>query len=364
MLRALFVLSLILILSVNVKSQYYIEGQIKDTNGIENQYAYLSVVDGWNDFHKIEEQYIIQSKKIDSLGAFRFEGNELSKSKSFFRIHFGPQSNPNLIIGYPRNYFYFILGNQDSISLEIKSISFALITALQSTIAENDDLQDLSVKIDSFRTMAFRASMPTEFQKDTVSINLASSKFDQKGGVIWENRLAIINTKKQNQLARYISEYNNPLLNLYALYSGSFDFKKHSALFTKVATYLRALNVDKKYAHSLDEYIAASSYKDTSKENRILKYTLLLSGTINLIFLLLFLLHKRQKYLAKNKKKSSFSNLTSKEMQIVKLICGHKTNKEIATHLAISTATVKTHINNIYRKLDINSRQELIAQFV
>ncbi len=51
--------------------------------------------------------------------------------------------------------------------------------------------------------------------------------------------------------------------------------------------------------------------------------------------------------------------LTQQEKRIVGLIKSSKTNKEIAIDLSISPSTVKTHINNIYKKLDINSRDEL-----
>jgi len=51
-------------------------------------------------------------------------------------------------------------------------------------------------------------------------------------------------------------------------------------------------------------------------------------------------------------------SLTSKERQILDLIGQHLTNKEIAKELHVSDSTVKTHINNIYRKTGITSRKE------
>jgi DNA-binding CsgD family transcriptional regulator len=40
-----------------------------------------------------------------------------------------------------------------------------------------------------------------------------------------------------------------------------------------------------------------------------------------------------------------------------------KSNKEIASELFISHNTVKTHINNIYKKLAISNREELNSFF-
>ena len=40
-----------------------------------------------------------------------------------------------------------------------------------------------------------------------------------------------------------------------------------------------------------------------------------------------------------------------------------KSNKEIASELFISLSTVKTHINNLYKKLDVSSRDDLKSLF-
>ncbi len=54
----------------------------------------------------------------------------------------------------------------------------------------------------------------------------------------------------------------------------------------------------------------------------------------------------------------------SKQEKIIKnLIISGKSNKEIANELYISLNTVKTHITNIYHKLNISNRKELILNF-
>ncbi len=53
--------------------------------------------------------------------------------------------------------------------------------------------------------------------------------------------------------------------------------------------------------------------------------------------------------------------LTSREREIVELLCAGLSKKEIAGKLFISNGTVVTHTKNIYRKLEINKFAELLV---
>lgn len=57
------------------------------------------------------------------------------------------------------------------------------------------------------------------------------------------------------------------------------------------------------------------------------------------------------------------NNLTKRELEIILLICKGKKQNEIASQLFISLETTKVHIRNIYRKLEINSSQELMILY-
>jgi DNA-binding CsgD family transcriptional regulator len=52
-------------------------------------------------------------------------------------------------------------------------------------------------------------------------------------------------------------------------------------------------------------------------------------------------------------------SLTQQENKILDLILQDKTNKEIASAMFVSVSTVKTHINNLYKKLQVASRDEV-----
>lgn len=51
--------------------------------------------------------------------------------------------------------------------------------------------------------------------------------------------------------------------------------------------------------------------------------------------------------------------LTERQKEVCGLIICGKTNKEIMTELFIEQSTLKSHINQIYKKLNIKSRREL-----
>ena len=52
--------------------------------------------------------------------------------------------------------------------------------------------------------------------------------------------------------------------------------------------------------------------------------------------------------------------LTARELQIVGLIVAGASNKDIAFRLQVSDGTAKVHLNNIFRKLAVGSRAQLI----
>ena len=51
-------------------------------------------------------------------------------------------------------------------------------------------------------------------------------------------------------------------------------------------------------------------------------------------------------------------DLTSRELDVLRLIVAGKSNKEIGNQLHISEATVKTHINNLLGKLGVSDRTQ------
>ena len=60
---------------------------------------------------------------------------------------------------------------------------------------------------------------------------------------------------------------------------------------------------------------------------------------------------------------ASFYNLTVREQEICKLILSNLSDDDIASALYISKPTVRFHVSNIFKKLDIKSRNEIKRLF-
>jgi DNA-binding NarL/FixJ family response regulator len=56
--------------------------------------------------------------------------------------------------------------------------------------------------------------------------------------------------------------------------------------------------------------------------------------------------------------------LSAREMEILALLAEGCPNKEIASRLFISAATVRTHLMHIYEKLHVRCRTEAAAKFL
>ena len=62
------------------------------------------------------------------------------------------------------------------------------------------------------------------------------------------------------------------------------------------------------------------------------------------------------------RKETTSSDLTSREKEVLKKLCEGSSYKIIADDLFIDLNTVKFHIRNIYRKLEVHSKGEAIAK--
>ncbi len=301
-------------------AQYLIEGKV-DSNSIY-KYASLDIINDWDAFQSVSDELVIKTVPIHTDGTYIFQGNELSDKDGFYRVRYS-ESNVGVSIDYyDRNFSTFIFSNDDTIQVE--NISF---------ISNRQDNQLLKKYIEKNFLIIKNSSIDdTELQ----------------------NKMLL--SKHQDYCKTEINNSDHGLLNVYNLFSGSFELKEDADLFKKVQAELNSQKYRSQYHDSLSKHVYLHRYESESNQAMWLKGLLLLSVIANVV--LCFFLFKWRRSQTKSKASSRLTALTNKELEVLQLIKDKKTNKQIASTLFVSEATIKTHINNIYRKLNVNSRQE------
>jgi two-component system, NarL family, response regulator LiaR len=63
-------------------------------------------------------------------------------------------------------------------------------------------------------------------------------------------------------------------------------------------------------------------------------------------------------------RKEQVITLTGREVEVLRCLTRGRQYKEIADELGVTIETVRQHIKNIYRKLNVNSRIEAVVKFL
>lgn len=71
------------------------------------------------------------------------------------------------------------------------------------------------------------------------------------------------------------------------------------------------------------------------------------------------IIHQPKKFIL-NQTELNRLNLTNREYQILKLIVQGHSNSDIAEQLFLSISTIKTHVSNLYTKMNVKSRIQAI----
>ena len=112
------------------------------------------------------------------------------------------------------------------------------------------------------------------------------------------------------------------------------------------------------------------SFKFTSNETKWIwasyPYIAVLIAGFSLVFIIIWLRIEKKKIqvvinsiLDKSDKTEKIDLLTNRQQQVLELILQNKTNKQISEELFIELSTLKTHINKIYKTLNIKSRKDV-----
>ncbi len=340
-----FLIILIVLCSTKQYAQFQFSGEVNSE--FINSTVYLNSIDNYKQNELFLTETIIQETVVDSLGFFSFEGNFLSEENKFYKIYIDKCldniTDYNHLLNHcvDSNYIVFIANNQDTIHLPLNDLE-QLFCSFQYSRKQNTALQ----KIDSVQ--------------ETLLVHLQDSKSDQQRKIIYTNYF--------KELQNYSKSLNEPLAEIYSfnLYTDENSFSrpyyisdlKESDYYTNLLERMQNTYPNSSYTQQFEN--------ELRRDQLIFEKDKLSPTIIGLIILLSLSVLVNIFFINKNKKKKSKIDyktvLSPQELKVFELMEGFS-NKEIADQLFISISTVKTHINNIYSKLSISSRNDL-SQFL
>ncbi|UII78402.1 response regulator transcription factor [Flagellimonas sp. CMM7] len=341
----IFIFLFILLNAFTGLGQYHFSGQVSKEN--EGRVIYLSLIEDYRKSSRIYLDQIIQKTLVDSLGYFQFEGNNLLADNRVYQLHLDGCSDElkaNHFLGQCDNSesVLFIANNKDTLQFPTSFENQALCT-ITSTNSKSSIFLDID---------ALKEEMIFEFMDYTSesSTSLNSKK--------WFNILQDFAEKSDEPLAElyiydFLSDRKNETHDYYMVDLESNTY--YSKLWIRLLNKYPNASFTKQYEneHRADKLIIEKESKDGN--NLPISY---------FAYLLLGLLILQSGYhVIKNRKrkidKLAPKILTSQELKIFDAMRKGKTNKEIASSLFISLSTVKTHINSIYKKLNLESRKDI-----
>ncbi len=306
----------------------------------------MSLVENYRKSSRIYTDQIIQKTQVNQEGLFSFKGNHLLSENRIYRIHTDECHNNETIANhFLRECYYsqsilFIANNRDTLGLPLLQNNQALCN-----VVSTNDVSSYLLEIDAL--------------KEEMILDFSNSDSKAKQEVNFRKWFHI--------LQQYGLSSNEPLVELYI-----YDFlsdranETHTYYQEDLATnsYYQELleRLQKTYPKSpFTEQFQQELMADTVLVNKqkASSYTwqyFLFGGIAVFLVQLSYRVFKKRKRTILKKAKVA---LTPQELKIFDAINQGKSNKEIASELFISLSTVKTHINNIYKKLEITSRDEI-----
>lgn len=344
----LFVLFLI---SVYANAQYKFSGQIDHNKWHEN--VYLSIIDDYRHLSGVYEEQIIDKVKADATGHFEFSGNMLEDNYRIYRIHVDNcgEDNPELthFNGHcdDSKEILFIASNNDTIQFPF-SFDYQMFCDVKS----NNEKALSLVKIDSLKEdMKYAYSA---FRSE------ANRMLNNKK---WFKRLQDFGKNLNEPLAElyiyaYLSDRSNSLHQYYL--EDLKDNPYYEDLLKRLTASYPNSNYVQQYRNELnsDEFILDRAIQNKTFNWHYLLYVLLFASILTNILLFASFKKFKAKIASNNKEQ-----LTRQEQNILSLLLEDKSNKEIADALFVSLSTVKTHVNNIYKKLNVQNRSEAKSMF-
>lgn len=345
-------LSLIfLVVSLYCEAQYSFSGYI-NPNEWQNS-VYLSIVEDYRKMSGVYSEQIIAKTTADETGFFEFSGNMLDTQNRIYRIHVDKcselQQDFNHFNGHcsDSEELLFIAKNTDTLKLP-----FSFGNQVFCRVESNNPKANAFVKIDSLKN----------------DMRFAYGEFRSEA-----NRK--LNNKKWFKTLQYFGEaLNEPIAELYIysyLSDRSSDLHNYYVEDLKTSTYYDNLKArletnypDASYTKQYTNELEADRYMLTASQGELgFNWPFYLCALLAVSVIFNMVLVYRSWKLKQSKTQELKAKLSKQEQVVLHHLLQDKTNKDIATSLFLSVSTVKSHTNNIYKKLNVQSRDEAKSLF-
>ncbi len=346
------IFTLFLFMCTLSNAQYSFSGYIEPDEWQNS--VYLSIVEDYRKISGVYSEQIIAKTSADSTGFFEFKGNMLNTKNRIYRIHVDKCSETTQDANHFNGHcsdskaIIFIANNTDTLKLPF-SFENQVFCDIESTNAKANAF----VRIDSLKAdMRFAYG---EFRSE------ANRKLNNKK---WFKTLQNFGQSLEEPLAElYIYAYlSDRASDLHSYYSKDLlENNYYNNLQERLLAKYPESAYTSQYKNELasDKFMLQTSKAEAKSFNWVyILLTLLLLSVLLNVFLIL------QKQKAKKETSHKLKEKLSKQERVVlELILQDKSNKDIAESLFLSVSTVKTHTNNIYKKLNVQSREESKALF-
>ena len=345
-------LLIFLAFSMLSQAQYSFSGYINPDEWQNS--VYLSVVEDYRKMSGVYSEQIIAKTTADETGFFEFNGNMLDTENRIYRIHIDKCSDGQQDFNHFNGHcsdseeLLFIANNTDTLKLP-----FSFGNQIFCAIESSNPRANAFVKIDSVKSdMRFAYG---EFRSE------ANRKLNNKK---WFKNLQSFGKDLNEPIAElyiysYLSDRSSDLHNYYVEDLKNNDY--YDNLKSRLENKYPNAQYTRQYINELeaDRYMLAASAGETSFNwNYYLYGIIALSGILNL-----FLLYRNWKR-KQSKTEDLKAKLSKQEQVVLHHILQNKTNKDIAESLFLSVSTVKSHTNNIYKKLNVQSRDDAKSLFI
>ncbi|MGW9683979.1 response regulator transcription factor [Flagellimonas sp. 2504JD1-5] len=344
------VLFLVLVLSWStILCQYSFSGYVSKEN--HGNSIYLSLVEDYRKTSRIYLEQIISKTAIDSSGFFLFKGDNLLMDNRLYRLHLdgcSDNSDTSHFLGTCNSSksVLFIANNNDTLEFPTSFEDQALCTIISTNPKSSLILEVEALKEEMIFDFAdYRSETNRKLNSEKWFTTLQSFGEDSQEPLVELLVYDFLSDKRNETHAHYLQEvvsnnYYDQLLNRLTENYPNADFtKQFEAEITTdrhLANFQKSNNWDWKWV-----------------------FAILLGLSIGLNIYLV----ASRKYRTRSRINHLLQKLTPQEQKIVQQILMDKSNKEIASALFVSHSTIKTHINNLYKKMEVSSRQEIIAIF-